>query len=73
MAKTKPNPKHTESKGDLLQIRLSPEEKRGFKAAAEIAGIDLSSWVRERLRSAAKSELEDAAQAIPFLPNPSAH
>ena len=52
---------------ETLLIRLSATEKTSFKAAAKVAGISLSSWVRERLRSAATRELEAAAQPIAFL------
>ena len=55
------------SKEQVLQIRLSVEEKQGFAAAAELAGIPLSSWVRERLRLAAIRDLESAGQQIPFV------
>ena len=51
----------------LLQIRLSEAEKRGFAAAANLAGIPLSSWVRERLRLAAIRDPESAGQKIPFV------
>jgi len=49
-----------------IQIRLTPEEKRTFEMASELAGIALSSWVRERLRKAAVMELEEANEQIPF-------
>lgn len=55
------------AKGQVLQIRLSEPEKRGFQAAADLAGIPLSSWVRERLRLAAIRDLEGAGQHIPFI------
>jgi hypothetical protein len=55
------------AKAEVLQIRLTEEEKRGFVAAAELAGIPLSSWVRERLRLAAIRDLESAGQQIPFI------
>jgi len=55
------------SKQQVLQIRLTEAEKRGFAAAAELAGIPLSSWVRERLRLAAIRDLESAGQQIPFV------
>jgi hypothetical protein len=42
-------------------------EKRGFQAAADLAGIPLSSWVRERLRLAAIRDLENAGLKIPFI------
>jgi hypothetical protein len=55
------------TKEQVLQIRLTEDEKRGFSAAAELAGIPLSSWVRERLRLAAIRDLESAGQKIPFV------
>ena len=55
------------SKEQVLQIRLTSDEKLGFAAAAELAGIPLSSWVRERLRLAAIRDLESAGQQIPFV------
>lgn len=54
-------------KRETLEVRLEPGEKEGFRAAADIAGIDLSAWVRERLRRAARQELEEAQLPIPFL------
>jgi uncharacterized protein (DUF1778 family) len=62
-------PKKTpnQTKGDYLELRLTPPEKQGFKDAAEIAGIPLAAWVRERLRRAAVRELEEADRPIPFL------
>ena len=50
-----------------MEIRVSQDEKAAFQAAAQLAGIPLSAWVRERLRRAAVRELEDAGQDIPFL------
>jgi len=54
-------------KGIRLDMRIMPAEKEGFKAAAELAGLELSSWIRERLRSAARKELAGARQPVPFL------
>lgn len=54
-------------KEQVLQIRLTEAEKEGFEAAAELAGIPLSSWVRERLRLAAIRDLESAGRKIPFI------
>ncbi|MHB8245504.1 MAG: hypothetical protein ACYDGN_09150 [Acidimicrobiales bacterium] len=56
------------AKREILQIRLEEPEKRGFQAAAELAGLPLSSWVRERLRLAAIRDLESAGQQVPFIP-----
>lgn len=54
-------------RSEALLVRLETTEKEAFKDAAELAGIPLSSWVRERLRQVAVRELEGAAQPIPFL------
>jgi len=50
-----------------ILIRTNVLEKEGFERAAEIAGIRLSSWARERLRSAAIKELQNAGEKIIFL------
>jgi uncharacterized protein (DUF1778 family) len=55
------------TKREILQIRISAEEKSGFELAALLAGISVSSWVRERLRLAAIRELESAGQRVPFI------
>lgn len=54
-------------KSTYIQIRISPEEKKGFQDAARLAGIPVSAWVRERLRLAAIRELEGARFPIPFI------
>jgi hypothetical protein len=48
-------------------VRVSRQEKDGFEAAAEIAGVGVSTWARERLRSAATHELERCGRKAPFL------
>jgi uncharacterized protein (DUF1778 family) len=40
-----------------LQVRVQELEYSTFKDAADQSGLDLSSWVRERLRQAAKKEI----------------
>lgn len=54
-------------KSETIQVRVTPDEKAGLIEAAEIAGIPLSSWVRERLRLAAIRELEGAGRRVPFV------
>lgn len=54
-------------KTDILQIRLTGAEKLGIAQAAALAGIPLSSWVRERLRLAAIRDLESAGRQVPFV------
>jgi uncharacterized protein (DUF1778 family) len=53
--------------GDYLEVRLDADEKQAFRDAAELAGIGLSTWVRERLRLVARKELEQAGRTIAFL------
>lgn len=50
-----------------FKIRLTEHEKKAFQDAAELSGISLAAWMRDRLRRAATRELEDAAQEIAFL------
>jgi predicted HicB family RNase H-like nuclease len=52
-----------------LELRVSADEKEAFELAAAMAGISLSSWVRERLRLAAIRELESAGRRVPFVPD----
>jgi len=56
-------------KGEYLDVRLTNSEKEAFCKAADLAGIPLSIWARERLRRMAARELQDANLSIPFLPN----
>jgi uncharacterized protein (DUF1778 family) len=53
-------------KTEMLRLRLSPDEKLAFERAANISGLPVSGWVRERLRRAARIELEDAGERVPF-------
>ncbi len=58
------------AKIEILKFRIEPEEKEGFQQAANVAGIPLSTWVRERLRKSARMELQDAGMQVPFLRPP---
>jgi uncharacterized protein (DUF1778 family) len=58
------------AKGALLQIRANDAEKEAFQMAAELDGKKLSEWIRDRLRRAARQELEQATLPVPFLPKP---
>ena len=63
----RPKKESDRTKDDYLDIRLGGAEKQAFRDAAELAGLDLSAWVRERLRVAARKELEGASQPVAFL------
>jgi predicted HicB family RNase H-like nuclease len=54
-------------KSKSLLVRLAPTEKRAFADAAELAGVPLSIWVRERLRREAARELGEADRPIAFF------
>ena len=54
-------------RSEALLVRLESTEKEAFKEAADLAGVPLSTWVRERLRTIALRELQSAARPIAFL------
>lgn len=54
-------------KTEALLLKLEQNEKIAFKKAAELSGLSLSTWIRERLRRASIKELEEAALPIAFL------
>jgi hypothetical protein len=67
-------PEQNENTGNELRtnnvlLRLKLTEKQAFQDAAELAGVPLSAWMRERLRQAAIKELEAQARPIAFLNN----
>ncbi len=54
-------------KTELMEVRLGVDEKATFRKAAELSGVALSAWVRDRLRRVARAELVDAGEQVPFL------
>jgi len=56
-----------QSKTLRLDMRLNTAEKQAFRDAAELAGLDLSAWIRERLRANARQELESVGRPVAFL------
>lgn len=54
-------------KSESVLLRLDTEEKEAFQQAARMAGTPLAIWMRERLRKAARIELQDAGKTVPFL------
>lgn len=63
----RPRKNSSESKSESLLLRLAPSEKKGFSDAAELAGVPLTVWIRERLRKVAVGELESANRKAAFL------
>jgi uncharacterized protein (DUF1778 family) len=62
-----PKKRPVAAKTDYIEIRCGEAEKEAFRAAAEASGLALSAWIRERLRRAARKELEDLAMPVAFL------
>ena len=62
-----PSKSAAERKAALTQIRLLSSEKMGFEEAARLSGLSLSAWMRERLRTVAKRELESHGKKPEFL------
>lgn len=54
-------------RNEPMLVRLEAREKEAFRDAADLAGVPLSTWVRERLRQIAVRELEKAARPVAFL------
>lgn len=63
----RPRKSSEEAKDAYLDLRLESAEKQAFKDAAALAGIPLSTWVRERLRRIARQELQDGNQPVAFM------
>lgn len=57
----------TELRDVRVIVRMLGSEREAFQDAADLAGIPLSAWVRNRLRQAAIKELEAQALPIAFL------
>lgn len=68
---TKPRGRPPKQKGSgktrYLQVRVTDPEKAAFDTAADLAGLDMSAWVRERLRLAARSELQGYGKPVSFI------
>jgi hypothetical protein len=63
----RPRKGSAETKSEGVLLRMERREKKGFVDAARLAGVPLAVWMRERLRRAAKMELEEAGREVPFL------
>jgi hypothetical protein len=63
----RPKKKPGTAKADYIEVRCLEAEMEAFRAAAEAAGLPLSGWIRERLRRAARKELEGMNMPVAFL------
>ncbi len=65
--KKRGRPRKPNVREEYLEVRLDSREKQAFKEAADLAGVALSAWVRERLRLMARKELEEIGRSVAFL------
>ena len=63
----RPKKEAAQQKARYLQVRVTEAEKATFDRAADLAGVDLSAWVRERLRIVARDELGKHGEKPEFL------
>jgi hypothetical protein len=59
-------------KDTQILIKVSEPEREGFRRAADIAGIGVSAWARQKLRAAAIQELQTVGEKAAFLSSVSA-
>ena len=50
-----------------LQVRLTQAERETLNAVSTACGLSVSAWVRDRLRKAAREELQSSGIKVPFL------
>ena len=58
-------PKAEKTQSAALRIRLLPEHEDLIRQAAELAGISISAWIRERLIRAARKEIAQGERYAP--------
>lgn len=51
-------------KSDQLQIRVTPEQKRMLKRRAREAGMDMSSWILDRVLPPESAKFQELARAL---------
>jgi hypothetical protein len=56
-----------DAKTTSFDLRLSEPEKQAFREAAQVAGLPISAWMRERLRVVAIRELGAGGRTAPFI------
>ncbi len=50
-----------------IEFRATDTEKMAFQKAGRVAGLDLSNWIRSRLRAIANTELTAAGKPVAFM------
>lgn len=69
MGKKRGAPKKPPGRGKEASklLKMTAAELATFQAAADLAGLPTSGWIRERLRTVARTELEASKRPVPFL------
>lgn len=62
----RPTADESDRKGRYIQVRATDAERETFGMAADLEGLTMSAWIRNRLRAAAKSELAAAGEKAPI-------
>lgn len=63
MAKSKggrPELEPGDRKGEIIQFRMTADERTQCERAAELEGVKFSTWIRDRLLRAAKRKIKGA-------------
>lgn len=47
-----------------IEFRTHPGEKESFEKAADLSGLGLSAWVRDRLLNSSRKELADLGRKV---------
>jgi hypothetical protein len=63
----RPKKPTVQAKSELLQVRVSAQEKAAFADAAALDGEELSTWARRLMRRAATERMREAGQPDPFV------
>lgn len=63
----RPKKRSRDLKIEYLDVRLQATEKQAFREAADLAGLPLATWVRDRLRTASRHELIESGRQVPFI------
>ena len=58
-AKGRPELPAAKKLGEIIQFRMTTDERKQCEVAAEKAGAKFSSWIRDRLLRAAKRETKN--------------
>jgi hypothetical protein len=60
-------PKTKNPLDEYIELRVSESEKQAFRDAAELSGMAMATWIRQRLRHVSARELEKAERPVAFL------